>query len=977
MITKNKKKIFSFLLAIFVGGGIFFLAPSAHATLGDWAGEVVGGLIGVVIYILGVILALVIKVLVIVAQYSDFIGSAAVTAGWKIVRDLCNMFFVLVLLIIAFATILKIENYSYKKYLPKLILMAILINFSKTICGLLIDFAQVIMLTFVNAFKDVAGGNLITNLGITDVLTLAKDNADVGFWAIIGAYGLGLIYILIAFVVMVTMLAMLVMRIVMIWIYIVLSPAAYLFSAFPGGQKYASQWWDEFTKNLIVGPVLAFFIWLSFISLQAPGNIPGFASDETSAEKLASSDMNIDTSAATTNQSSETPFTASKASTPSVLIKFIIGIGMLIGGLKISQEIGGAAGSIAGKGMAAIQKGGIARKALGKVASGDNYFARKFAKSTGWDFRPVKLAENFKASMASSKKKDESEITRKSKEHFNSGNGLESVFMGAGAGEDYFNRYTQGFLATKGIKQAAKDIFVNPRKRKELGGEMDKSEKAIKELDTQKHEMDATHKEGLENSFYAMSANDTDLTDLRSKKETNDQTIKDLNEKKENSTLTKVEEKKLSDTERDNQKISDKITKKESEVRKESENKYYSGLKGQGMQTMDVYVKNFADNDKDLTALGKEISQNFVRISELEGKKSSKGYLDDKDTQEWASLKQKNENLEEKKKTARKEVESAGQKKYISTVTGKDKIELKLEANKDSLKKLKDQIMKYQKPVAFQSRSEYRKGIEESKTKYKTLTNADELLKALADATQRKDKFDTVAILEKLSGDGNLNEEMKDKGYGSDAKGLFKYINNLENDFGEKKGLTGFSQEGRLQIMNDLGESEERVNHWDMAKMVGMNSKGEMESLVREKKDASGNTLKDAKGKTVYDDTDHAAASYAEIMKMDPQKVATSLNRLAYGGEDGSGKFQLATLGKMLYKALAENGTYIKQEGRVQTNLASNLSDPSIIPILQQLLRDNQKQSSDTIKALTNRGGSNGMTFGVNDMINWIRELGA
>lgn len=358
MRMKNRKAISFFLLVLFSGIGIFFLAPTVHASFADTMGNIVGGLIGIIISALGVILALVIKVLVIVAQYSDFIDSAAVSNGWKIVRDLCNMFFVLVLLIIAFATILKIENYSYKKYLPKLILMAILINFSKTICGLLIDFAQVIMLTFVNAFKDVAGGNLISNLGITDVMTLAKNSKDVGFWAIISAYVLGLIYVLIALVVIVTMLAMLVMRIVMIWIYVVLSPAAYLFSAFPGGQKYASQWWDEFTKNLIVGPVLAFFIWLSFISLQGVDQVPGFASDTSTAAGLAG-DMNIDTSSATDKNPDGTPFAASKASTPGVLIKFVIGIGMLIGGLKVSQQIGGAAGSIAGKGMTAIQKGTV------------------------------------------------------------------------------------------------------------------------------------------------------------------------------------------------------------------------------------------------------------------------------------------------------------------------------------------------------------------------------------------------------------------------------------------------------------------------------------------------------------------------------------------------------------------------------------------------------------------------------------------
>lgn len=363
MKIKNKKKIFSYLLTIFVGGGLFFLAAPAHA---NWAADVIGGLLGLIIGGLGLILALIMQALVAVAQYSNFIHAPAISNGWVVVRDVCNMFFVLILLIIAFATILKVENYSYKKWLPKLILMAILINFSKTICGLLIDFAQVVMLTFVNAFKDMAAGNMVTALGIQDILTLADNSETVGFWEIIGAYLLGLIYIIIAMVVIVTMLAMLVMRIVMIWIYVVLSPAAYLMSAFPGGQKYASQWWSEFSKNLIVGPVLAFFIWLSFVSLQTQDISGDFPTSTRSTTEVASE---VGISGPSDENASSTAMAASQASTPGAFIKFIIAIGMLIGGLKISQEIGGAAGSIAGKGMSKINKGAlVAGGAIGGFA---------------------------------------------------------------------------------------------------------------------------------------------------------------------------------------------------------------------------------------------------------------------------------------------------------------------------------------------------------------------------------------------------------------------------------------------------------------------------------------------------------------------------------------------------------------------------------------------------------------------------------
>jgi len=352
MIIKKNKKIFSFLLVLFLGTGFLLLAPSAHAS-GEWAGEIIGTMISWLIGALMAILGLVMTALVSVAQYSNFIGAPAVEKGWSSVRDVCNMFFVLILLVIAFATILKIENYSYKKWLPKLILMAILINFSKTICGLLIDVTQIVMLTFVNAFKDIVAGNLMTTLGLTDILTLANNSEDVGFWAIVGAYVLGFFYTLIALVVIVTMLAMLVMRIIMIWIYVVLSPAAYLLSAFPGGQKYASQWWSEFIKNIIVGPVLAFFIWLSFVALQTQS----FSTDFPVVGAGQTVEQTQGGGLITTKASTSVAMTATKASTPDAFVKFVIAIGMLLGGLKISQEIGGAAGNIAGKGMSKISQG--------------------------------------------------------------------------------------------------------------------------------------------------------------------------------------------------------------------------------------------------------------------------------------------------------------------------------------------------------------------------------------------------------------------------------------------------------------------------------------------------------------------------------------------------------------------------------------------------------------------------------------------
>lgn len=850
----NKKQASLFLVIIL---GSFLVANFAWAQT-TWVTDVIGWLCAAIVYALGQVLIQVMKAVIYVAQYSDFIHSPAITKGWIILRDVCNMFFVLILLVIAFATILKIENYSYKKYLPKLILMAILINFSKTICGLLIDVAQVVMLTFVNAFKTIGGGSLVDMLGITDWQNMSDEGQDVNDWRAMGAYVFAVIYVVVALITLITILAMLAMRIVMIWIYVVLSPLAYLLAAFPGGQSYASKWWSDFTKNLIVGPVLAFFIWLSFATV-TPG------SSGQSVLPVDGATMNV-----TGSGSIATSTTTGDFGTGDLLIKFVISIGMLVAGLKISQEIGGAAGSIAGKGMGAINKGVALGAGLGAGAlalankarkGGGNYLGRKISKGVGFDIRPSKLKEAFKANLEKSKRADEDAIRRKGKENLEAG-GARSVFGGLGAGQDWAEYTTSGFLGLKGIRHAALEASgIRGNKRQRLGKDMGKVNKEIEALEKEKggYITMADRNQGFE-----------DVKDLKGQEATKDSEIVTLRTKIMGGSLEAGDSEKLAKLEKEKDALVDKRTKKEAEI-------------------------------------------------------SSKDY--DPDDSRYNAINDK------------------------------------LQAKNSEKALIKEKIFKAAPPQALETRLDYRKGINEAKTKYKDITNADELMKQFEDAKNRNNKSDQIAILEKLSGDANLNEILNGKGFSANAGGLYSFVNNLPNDRGESgRGLTGFSDAERLQLLNDLGESEERVNHWEMAKMAMMNDQGQMVSTVQTKKvedvDASkgervdGNYVRDKKGHIVFDDKEHVLAAAAEVVKGDPQKNVINLNRLAMGGEDANGEFQLSNLGRVLTSMFDKSGAFESQKGRIQNNLAINLSLPGIQEELRKI-----GVSEDTIKTLIAKSG--------------------
>ena len=81
--------------------------------------------------------------------------------GWPFVRDFANMFFILILVFIGLATILKLGDYGAKKALPRLIIIAILLNFSLVIVGFIVDISNIISAGFFYGAKEIGGiGNL-------------------------------------------------------------------------------------------------------------------------------------------------------------------------------------------------------------------------------------------------------------------------------------------------------------------------------------------------------------------------------------------------------------------------------------------------------------------------------------------------------------------------------------------------------------------------------------------------------------------------------------------------------------------------------------------------------------------------------------------------------------------------------------------------------------------------------------------------
>ncbi|MDD4271857.1 MAG: hypothetical protein PHF50_03555 [Patescibacteria group bacterium] len=362
-IKINKKY---FLLGLFILAVVVFIFPqivnAAESNLGSTIANSIkfsvaspillalGVIASLIIVIFGALNTIIISALVNIVQYNNFINEPSIRDAWVVARDLCNMFFILILLVISFATILRLPNYEWKKILPKLLIMAVLINFSRTICGLIIDASQIIMLTFVNAWA--AGGNFVNMLSMAKFFTgVTFNNITTAEWSILNVVAgmlIGIMFLIICGIVLIVTLAVFLMRVIMLWIYIVLSPFAFLAAAFPAGQKYATQWWSEFVKYIINGPVLAFFIWLALITSKQITDNGVFFNNTANANQC---------------------FGLVEGMCMNNFLPFIISIGMLLGGLMITQQIGGVGSSIAGKGLDWAKKIGGAPLAAGAWGS--------------------------------------------------------------------------------------------------------------------------------------------------------------------------------------------------------------------------------------------------------------------------------------------------------------------------------------------------------------------------------------------------------------------------------------------------------------------------------------------------------------------------------------------------------------------------------------------------------------------------------
>lgn len=291
----SMKKIFPLLATLLIVGSIFtIMLPSiGHAqesvpiqTPCGWDPStwpacflfafttVIGSLIQTVLVFAAFILEL------IILANQKLLDSPGILTGFEISLSFVNLGFILAIVIIAIMTILRREQYGMKQNLWRLIVAALLVNFSLVFARVIIGFADELTTYFVNAL----GGGGIASFGLSfangfkpeqvqGILANSAQLAPTGFVTQIAQQAIGafisILMLAVVIIVMAAFIVMMTVRYVTLGVLIVVMPFAWLLWIFPSTRGSWDSWWKQFIRWNMFAPIVMFFIFLALKTQQS------------------------------------------------------------------------------------------------------------------------------------------------------------------------------------------------------------------------------------------------------------------------------------------------------------------------------------------------------------------------------------------------------------------------------------------------------------------------------------------------------------------------------------------------------------------------------------------------------------------------------------------------------------------------------------------------------------------------------------
>ncbi len=200
-----------------------------------------------------------------------------ITTAWEGFRDIANIVMIAMFVFVAICVILNISKYGLKQFGVRILIVALLINFSLFFTKAIVDVSNVTALQFRKAIqvKTVTGedagiaGIFMQQAGLTEGWltggsTALKGIIDSGE----GSWGSAVVYTIVTIfffsalsAVLLYGLILMVSRIVVLMVLMFTSAAAFTAYMIPGGDSWWNKWWDALIKNALFAPLFMLMLW--------------------------------------------------------------------------------------------------------------------------------------------------------------------------------------------------------------------------------------------------------------------------------------------------------------------------------------------------------------------------------------------------------------------------------------------------------------------------------------------------------------------------------------------------------------------------------------------------------------------------------------------------------------------------------------------------------------------------------------------
>lgn len=246
--------------------------------------------------------------------------SGPIATLWTFIRDLANILIIGLFVFIAISIILGLSEFGQKKLIARVLIVAILINFSFLFTRIIINASNAFASNIYASLVTRVGGNSVADkyerlLNLASVTNsqvaaskVANEDASGKIKLSIVSFISSMLFSISAILLFLYGTFLLMFRFVILVMALVLSSLAFASYLLPNWSAAIwSRWWETLLKNAILGPIMMIFLW---------GSIT--ISEQISSQMLANKDLN--------------------SLEPSVLTGFVLVLGTLYMGMYIASS---------------------------------------------------------------------------------------------------------------------------------------------------------------------------------------------------------------------------------------------------------------------------------------------------------------------------------------------------------------------------------------------------------------------------------------------------------------------------------------------------------------------------------------------------------------------------------------------------------------------------------------------------------------